>query len=101
MKLLIITSIKEFENDIKRMLTNSEIKLFSYHPITGYRNHSIESVENNWFATKLNETDSIIFYAFVNQEYVDILFNKINEFNDQQESLSTVHVVILDIEKFN
>lgn len=101
MKLLIITSVIEFENDIKLMLINSEIKLFSYQPVTSYRSHTTESIEDNWFASQLNETDSIMFYAFVAKKNADTLLNNVTQFNEQQKTLSKVHVVILDIEKSN
>lgn len=101
MKLLMITAIEAFEKDIKFLLKKSKITTFSYTDIKGYRDITEESVEDNWFASEMNESQSIIFYAFVPKENADELFNVVNEFNNQQRTKSKVHVVVLNIEKSN
>ena len=101
MKLLMITAIEAFEKDIKFLLKKSKITTFSYTDIKGYRDITEESVEDNWFASEMNESQSIIFYAFIPKESADELFNVVNEFNNQQRTKSKVHVVVLNIEKSN
>ncbi len=101
MKLIIITAVKEFEKDIKRILKNTDIPLFSYTEITGYRNISKEAKLDNWFPGERHETDSIMFYAFIKKEDTDELFKRVKIFNDKQESLSKVHVAVLNIDKSN
>ena len=101
MKLLMITAIEAFENDIKFLLKKSSITHFSYTDVKGYRDLSEESVGDNWFASDMNESQSIIFYAFVKKEKADQLFNAVSKFNEQQKTLSKVHVVVLNIEKSN
>jgi hypothetical protein len=49
----------------------------------------------------MNKSESILFYAFVKKENVDMLFYSINEFNAKQETLSHIHVAVLAIEKSN
>lgn len=101
MKLLMITAIEVFENDIKFLLKKAAITHYSYTDVKGFRDLSQESVGNNWFAGDMNDSQSIIFYAFVAEEKADQLFNAVAEFNKQQRTLSKVHVVVLNIEKSN
>ena len=101
MKLLIITSISEFEKEIKQMLVKANVKNFSYKEVIGYHNTSDEAIGDNWFATEMNENESILFYAFVPSENVEMVFNAINEFNGKQETLSKIHVATVNIEKSN
>lgn len=101
MKLLIITAISAFEKDIKKMLKQAEVKTFSYKEVKGYKDISEEAVENNWFASEINETESILFYAFVKKENVDLLFDLVSSFNENQETLSHIHLAVLNIEKSN
>jgi nitrogen regulatory protein PII len=101
MKLLIITAIKAFDAAIKKMLKQAEVKTFTYKAVTGFKDISEESIESNWFGTEMNENESILYYAFVKKENVDTLIEKINEFNAIQESLSNIHVAVLNIEKHN
>ena len=101
MKLLIITSISEFEKEIKQMLVKANVKNFSYKEVIGYHNTSDEAIGDNWFATEMNENESMLFYAFVPSENVEMVFNAINEFNGKQETLSKIHVSTVNIENSN
>jgi hypothetical protein len=101
MKLLIITAITEFEKDIKSMLKKANVKAYSYRKVTGYRDVSEEFIESNWFASEMNETESLLFYAFVKTENVDLFFQLVADFNAKQESKAQVNVAALNIEKSN
>lgn len=101
MKLVIITAIKEFEKDIKLQLKKADVKIFSFREVTGYRDSTEDAVESNWFSSEMNQTESILFYAFIKKENVDLLFGLINNFNGLQKTLSHIHVAVLNIEKSN
>ncbi len=101
MKLLVIIAIKEFEKKIKQILKQSGVAIFSYRNVTGYKDITEESIENNWFASEMNENESVMFYAFVKEENVDIVFGLIDEFNSNQKTLSNIHIAVLNIEKYN
>ena len=99
MKLLFITAVREYEKEIKQMLKQSSVKTFTYKFVTGFKDVSEESIESNWFANEMNETQSILFYAFVEKENVDLFMGSVEQFNSTQETLSRVHVAVLNIEK--
>ena len=101
MKLLLITAIKEFEDQIKQMLKKSAVQSFSCQDVKGFKNNFGEADVSNWFGNEGSETDSILFYAFVAKEKVDLLFELVATFNNEQESLSQIHVAVLNIEKSN
>lgn len=99
MKLLIITAVKEYEKDIKKLLKQSQVKTYTYKYVTGFKDISEESIESNWFANEINETESILFYAFVKKDNVDFFLNSVEDFNKNLETLSRVHVAVLNIER--
>ena len=101
MKLLVITAIREFEEEIKHQLKKAEVKTFSFKEVTGYRDSTEDAVESNWFSSEMNQTESVVFFAFVKTENVDVLFGLINEFNKKQKTLSHIHVAVLNIERSN
>ena len=101
MKLVVITAIAEFEKDIKKMLKEAKVKSYSYRDVKGFRDASEERVEDNWFGSEMNETESIVFYAYVLKENVTILFDLVNKFNTYQESTSQVHLAVLAVELYN
>ena len=101
MKLVLITAIAEFEKDVKKMLKEAKVKSYSYRDVKGFRDASEESIESNWFGSEMNETDSIVFYAFILQQNLDILFDEVFAFNKKVESISKVHLAVLSVEKYN
>ncbi|HSN48035.1 MAG TPA: hypothetical protein VLR29_04685 [Flavobacterium sp.] len=101
MKLLIIVAVKEFGKDIKQILKKSDVKSFSYKDVTGFKDSSEDAMEKNWFASEMDENESVLFYAFVEEEKVDHLFGLVDGFNARQKSASHIHVAVLSIEKSN
>ena len=101
MKLLLITAVAEFEKEVKQILKKSQVKTFSYREVTGYRDTSEDAIESNWFGTEMNENESIMFYAFVEKENVDMVCSAITEFNAKQQTLSHIHSAVINIEKSN
>jgi nitrogen regulatory protein PII len=99
MKLLLITAVKEFEKEIKHLLKKSQVKSFSYKDVKGFKDNSEDAIEANWFATNMQETESVLFYAFVEKEKVDALFELVAVFNKEQVTKSNIHVAVLNIER--
>lgn len=101
MKLVLITAVAEFENEVKSILKKAQVKTYSYKEVTGFRDASNDAIESNWFGTEMNENESIVFYAIVAKENVDVVCNSVKEFNAKQETLSHIHIAVLNIEKTN
>ena len=101
MKLVIITAIQEFEKEIKQQLKKAKVITFSYRDVIGYRDNTEDALESNWFSSEMNKTESLLFYAFVNKENVDSLFESIEEFNAKQQTRSHIHIAVINIEKSN
>ncbi|WP_396209835.1 hypothetical protein [Flavobacterium sp.] len=101
MKLVIITAISEFENDIKKMLKGAKVKSYSYKDVKGFRDTSDENIGDNWFGSEISETDSVVFYAFILQQNLDTLFDEVSTFNKNQKSVSKVHLAVLTVDQYN
>jgi nitrogen regulatory protein PII len=101
MKLLIITAIAEFEKEVKQLLKQAEVITYSYKHVTGYRDSTLDAVESNWFGVEMNESDAILFYAFVSKENVDTVFELTEQKNAEHTSKSRIHVASINIEKSN
>lgn len=101
MKLVIITSSLAFQKDIKAILKKAEVKNYSFREVTGFMDFSDTATAENWFASEVNETESILFYAFVKKESVEQVFQLVTEFNATQKLLSHIQIAVLNIEKTN
>lgn len=98
MKLLLITAIKEFENEIKQILKHSGVKSFSLQYVKGYKNNTDNEIDH-WFGTDDVGIDSLLFTVFVDCDCVGEIYRKADEFNLKQESLSHIHVATVALEK--
>lgn len=101
MKLVVITAIAEFDKEVKKMLKEANVLSYSYKEVKGYRDSTEDAVETNWFGSEMNETESIVFFAFVKKENIDKLFERVNNFNQEQQSLSHIHLAVLAVDKHN
>jgi nitrogen regulatory protein PII len=99
MKLLLITAVREFEKEIKQILKEAKVKSFSYKDVKGFKDNSEDAMEANWFATNMQETESVLFYAFVQEEKVEALFELVGVFNKEQVTQSNIHIAVLNIER--
>jgi len=99
MKLLIITAIKEFEAAVKKILFDAGIKEFTCENVTGCRDASAESVGNNWFASEVNETDSMLFWVLAPEEKILHAEAGVVQFNATRQSQSRIHLAILKTDK--
>ena len=98
MKLLIITAVQEFEEQIKKILLKSGTRVFSYMPATGYKDLA-EDIEENWFGGGMHENESVVFMAFVPTESENLVYEKVQAFNDNDEFSSRIHVATVDLER--
>lgn len=101
MKLLIITAVKTFEDKVKNLLAGNRVLTYSYNTVTGYRNSTQDAVENNWFGTQMNKTESVLFFAFVSNETLKNVYKSIEELNKTCNIHSKVHIAVTPIEKIN
>ena len=74
-QLLLITAIEEFEENVKEILVHSGVSAFSYSPVKGYKSDEKQISLENWFASQISETDSLLFTAFVPEENVDKVYH--------------------------
>jgi hypothetical protein len=98
MKLMLITAIKVFENDIKHLLKEAKVNAYTYNDAIGFKDHSTENLSANWFATDQYENESVVFHAFVADDLATKAIALVQTFNQQQDSLSKVHLALLNIE---
>jgi nitrogen regulatory protein PII len=101
MELLIIMAVREFVKDIKLLLKKSGVSTFSYTHVSGYKDLSDQPMESNWFASNVGEYESVLFYTFVKKGNVAGVIKAIEEFNAKLESMSKIHVAVMDVKQTN
>ncbi len=100
MKLVIITAVKEFHNDLLHIFKKAEIKNVSESEIDGYKNSPTVLTSSNWFSNKKGGVDSILLFSFTKKEKVDTLFELLEAFNENLKTNNPVKAIVLPIERF-
>ena len=99
-KLLVVLSIKEYQEQVGSLLHDAGVKRFSVTNITGYK----KKEENlGWFAANGNnaKTNSIMLFSFVTKEIADKAIVEIDNCNIETKNPFPVHAFVLDVENFS
>lgn len=100
MKLLVVLSIKEYQEQASHLLHDAGVKRFSVTNITGYK----KKEENlGWFAANGSnaKTTSIMLFSFVTKEIADKAIIEIDSCNIETKNPFPVHAFVLDVENFS
>jgi nitrogen regulatory protein PII len=99
MKLLLIMAVEEYEKEVKNILKNTGVQTFSVQPAKGYKNTKDADLLN-WFVSEEIATESLLYTVFVEDSCMEDIFEKIDKFNNNVETLTHIHIASIGIEKF-
>ncbi len=100
MKLVIITAVEEFHNDLLQIFKKAEIKNVSESEIDGYKNIPTVLTSTNWFGSKKGGVNSIMLFSFTEKEKIDTLFDLLETYNKNLKTNNPVKAIVLPIERF-
>lgn len=100
MKLLVVLSIKEYQEQVAHLLQNAGVRRFSVTNIVGYK----KKQENlGWFTIDSGnaKTNSIMLFSFATEEVANNAITEIDTCNLETENPFPVHAFVMDVEKFS
>ena len=99
MKLLVVTCLKEFQDDVTKIFKQANIHVFSALPIIGFRNNQPLDLTDNWFASGDEKMDSMILFSFTAAENADHAMDIIKYHNNESEKDFPIRSFIVPVEK--
>lgn len=99
MKLVIVTAVDSFQNDISKIFKEAKIKSYSGSEIEGFKNQNGLIATSSWFPSVKGSSESIMFFSFTEDENIETLFKLIKEFNKNIETNNPIRAVVIPIEK--
>jgi hypothetical protein len=100
MKLLIVTSLKEFKKDVSNILGKAQIPIFSFSDIIGVKANYIPELSDDWFTSDSDrEFRSVFFFSFTDNEKAENALEQIAVFNTLDRVEYPVRGFILPVEK--
>ena len=101
MKLLVITGAIIFDEEIAKILDQSNISIYSRSDISGHKKKGTVDLSDNWFASSNGYQQSVMFFAFTDLERVEDVMKRVNIFNENLDSASPLRAFVLKVENHN
>ncbi|MBS1780231.1 MAG: hypothetical protein JST70_12940 [Bacteroidetes bacterium] len=101
MKLIAVTGIIEYRDDIAALFKKAHVPVFSEAETTGHKNMAHANLQDNWFGKVGEHFQSVLFFSFTNEEYAYQLMELVNEHNMQTELSYPIHAYIVAVERFS
>jgi len=100
MKLLIVTSVAEFQKKILSIFKKANIEAFSRTEIDGYKNTNSVIATVSWFPGEKGGNESLMFFSFTENEKIELLFDLVSEFNENLETNNPIRAAVVNIENY-
>lgn len=98
MKLIIVTGIVEYRDDIAAMFKKAQVPVFTESETTGHNNTMPVNLQNNWFGKDRETYQAVMFFSFTGEEQAAQLMSSVDAHNKQTELSFPIHAFILPVE---
>lgn len=99
MKFLIITCIKEQQNEAFNILRKANVDVLSTNEIIGYKTNQQVNHLDEWFASGYELTDSQFIFSFTSNENAECALQLIKVFNEMHVPEFPLRAFIVAVEK--
>jgi hypothetical protein len=98
MKLLVVTSLKEYQRKVAHILDQADIAVFSVSETTGFKDHQTSNLLDNWFSSGGEQFDSIFIFSFTEEAKAAMALDLIKKYNEENETGFPVRAFIIPVE---
>ena len=99
MKLLIVTTVAEYQKQVLKLFRESGIEAFSTSEIDGYKNNNSLVATQSWFPSEKGGSESLLYFSFTDNNKIDEFFKLVEEYNKHLETNNPIRVVVLPVER--
>ena len=99
MKLLFVTSLKEYQKTVADILNKSGIAVFSVTETIGFKDHHKTITLDNWFSSGTAQFDSIFVFSFTEEARSDKAMELIKQYNSENKTDFPIRAFIVPVEK--
>ncbi len=100
MKLLIILSIEEYTDDVRRILAKQKVPIYSETQVHGFRTEEYQPDISNWFAKDDHGIYSTLFFSIQNEPCIKKVMEEVKTYNNTQGKgqQNPIHAFQLNVE---
>ena len=90
----------DHEEELRKIFKDSNTPIYSKLDVKGYKIKSENLDFANWFGDSIDGDRSVMFFAFVPKENMEMIFDRVRAFNDQDDRVFPLHAFQMPVEKF-
>jgi len=98
MKLLMITTVREYEKDICKLFKAAKIEAYSTYEIQGHKLQAPKNIQDNWFSAHRDTFDSTMYFTFTSEELINNLLEEVKIYNKDKADTNPVKAIVMNIE---
>lgn len=99
MKLLVITSLKEYQKKVSHILDEAGIDVFSVSQTIGIKDHQRPNLLDNWFSSGSEQFDSVFLFSFTEDSKAETAIELIKKYNAENETGFPLRAFVIPVEK--
>ena len=99
MKLLLVTSLKEYQKTVAHIMDRAGIEVFSVSETTGFKDHNKPVLLDNWFSSGNEQADAIFLFSFTEDSKSEQALKLIHQHNTENNTGFPIRAFILPVEK--
>ncbi|MCO5236699.1 MAG: hypothetical protein M9933_10570 [Chitinophagaceae bacterium] len=99
MKLLMVMSLKEFQQQVAKIFKQANIKVFSASETTGFKENGFEGMMEGWYAGGIGNYESVFLFSFTADENAERAMELIKEYNNSKECQFPIRAFIIPVEQ--
>jgi hypothetical protein len=99
MKLLVVTSLNEYQKKVAGIFKQAKISIFSVSETIGYKEKKTQNLVDGWFAAGADQFDSIVLFSFTEEANANHALELIKEYNATKECKFPIRAFIMPVEK--
>jgi hypothetical protein len=99
MKLLVVTSLKEYQKSVATIMDLAGITVFSVTETIGFKDHHAPNLLDNWFSHGGEHFDSIFLFSFTDAVKSEQVLSLIEKHNAKTNTGFPIHAFVLAVEK--
>ncbi len=101
MKLLVVTCLKEYQEDVAKIFHQAHVYVFSVTDIMGFKENDSVNMLDEWFAAGKERFDSILLFSFTANENADQVVDLVNNHNTKEGLQFPVRAFVMPVDKFS
>ncbi|WP_454802812.1 hypothetical protein [Mucilaginibacter phyllosphaerae] len=99
MKLLVVTCLNEYLNDVSKIFKEANIYVFSTSEIVGHRDGEPLNLLEDWFASGSEDADSMMIFTFTPAANAEKGLELIKIYNEKHKGNFPVRAFIMPVER--